>query len=58
LIIKKKEVRKQGKKSCSARRPLQKPEFESTLALPNEFPDIKRKYMVPTVAKFQFHMVA
>jgi hypothetical protein len=43
--VKKKEVRKQGKKSCSARRPLHKPEVESTVARPNEFPDRKRKYV-------------
>jgi hypothetical protein len=55
--VKKKEVRKQGKKS-SARRGIQKPEFESTVAMLNDFPDMKRKYMVPTAAKFQFHMVA
>ena len=55
--VKKKEVRKQGKAS-SARRPLQPPEFEATLEKLNELLDIKRKYMIPTAVKFQFHMVA
>jgi hypothetical protein len=54
--VKKKEVRKQGKKS-SARRPLEPAEFLRTLRMLNESHDIKRKYMVPTAAKFQFCMV-
>jgi hypothetical protein len=56
-LVKKKEVRKQGKKSL-ARRPLEKSEFEQTLSLLEESADIKRKYMVTTAAKFQYTMVA
>ena len=55
--VKKKEVRKQGKKS-SARRPLEPAEFVSTLSILNESRDLKKKYMVPTALRFQFHMVA
>jgi len=53
--VKKKEVPKQGK--SSARCALEPAEFVSTLSMLNQSRDIKRKYMVPTSAKFQFHMV-
>jgi hypothetical protein len=55
--IKKKEVRKQGKQS-SARRPLERVEFEQTLEMLNQFDDVTRKYMVPAAVKFQYAMVA
>ncbi|KAI2499454.1 hypothetical protein MHU86_15038 [Fragilaria crotonensis] len=56
--VKKAEVRKLGKESA-ARRPLEPGEFEYTMsALVSRFSDIRRKYLVPAAAKFQFHMMA
>ena len=55
--VKKAEVRKLGKRSA-ARRPLECSEFEWTKSRLMEFTDIKRKYMVSTAAKFQFHLIA
>ena len=56
-VVKKKEVRKQGKGS-QARRPIEAAEFEQTVHLLEQSDDLKRKYMVATAAKFQYAMVA
>ena len=55
--VKKNEVQQQGKAS-SARRPLEKKEFEQLITLLEDSPDIIKKYMVTAAAKFQFTMIA
>lgn len=55
--IKKNEVRRQGAPS-QARRAIEKDEFENVLAKLNTFADFKRRYLIPTVCKFQFALIA
>ena len=53
-----KELREAGKKS-SARRELDPLEYQQTLLKLNSFSnDIIKQFMIPTVLKFQFHMIA
>mgnify|MGYP006197484805 FL=1 len=54
--VKKKEVRKQGK-ATSAVRPLEAEEFASTLNLLRKYPDILRRFQMPALCTFQFHMI-
>lgn len=56
-VVKKKEVRKQGKPS-QARREIEPEEFIQTNELLNSEEGIKKRFMMPAAAKFQFHMVA
>ena len=50
--VKKKEVRKQGRRS-SARRPFEPAEFEQTLDMCNDLDGIEKNYMIPASCKFQ-----
>ena len=56
-VVIKKETRGLGKPS-QADREFEKEEFEQQIAILQTFDDIKRKYMYPTMFKFQFHLIA
>jgi len=55
-LVRKKQVRKQGKESA-VRRPLQPEEFEQTIAILQQYPDVIHRYQMPSFCKFQFHMI-
>ena len=58
-IVKKSEVRKQGKPS-QARRPMGEMEWRAMMEILMGKPehDLLRKYLIPSFTKFQFHLIA
>jgi hypothetical protein len=56
-MVKKKEVRRQGKPS-QARRALEPEEFEQLMDLIEETPDESKWYLMSALNWFQFHMIA
>lgn len=55
--VEQEEVRKQGSPS-KARRDLQHSEFVQVISFLQQYPDFKRQLVYPTMAKFQYNMIA
>lgn len=55
-LVKKKEVRRQGKPS-SAKRPLEESEFEQAIDLIEKHPDRQKRYFASAAFRFQYNMI-